>query len=324
MTEINGIITIKEVMDELGLSSKQTIYNYISEGKLTPINKDDWHIERRYEFNREDVLRLKEELTPPGLTTSEVAVRLDVSQTTINKFIRTGQLVAIKQEYKGKQYNFITEEALEEFQQHHEIGTRPTKKNFYDKARNIVLFQPFVKEENGTKRIARITSLEDEQIVIQTEDGELLSYEKLLEQGYAPMYSITEQKQITKDGYATFRFKVPTYMKSNHFYLIDSFYTSITPVNMRVEKSENEEDVYLVHVKPSLISGPYTELLELFQSSLISGFIKKRRNGIYIDSDIETIRLRLTSKQKNELERKVKSLQMSVEEFILFAVNEIK
>jgi hypothetical protein len=56
------IITIENVMEMLAISSKKMIYTYIQQGKLNPINKDDWHIEGRYEFDIEDVVRLQEEL----------------------------------------------------------------------------------------------------------------------------------------------------------------------------------------------------------------------------------------------------------------------
>ncbi|NGY80322.1 helix-turn-helix domain-containing protein (plasmid) [Bacillus megaterium] len=61
------IITIEDVMEMLAISSKKTIYTYIQQGKLHPINKDDWHIEGRYEFDLEDVVRLKEELKSQDL-----------------------------------------------------------------------------------------------------------------------------------------------------------------------------------------------------------------------------------------------------------------
>ncbi|NER40508.1 helix-turn-helix domain-containing protein (plasmid) [Bacillus megaterium] len=56
------IITIEDVMEMLSISSKKTIYTYIQQGKLNPVNKDDWHIEGRYEFDIEDVVRLQGEL----------------------------------------------------------------------------------------------------------------------------------------------------------------------------------------------------------------------------------------------------------------------
>lgn len=61
------IITIEDVMEILSISSKKTIYTYIQQGKLNPINKDDWHIEGRYEFDIEDVVRLQEELKSQDL-----------------------------------------------------------------------------------------------------------------------------------------------------------------------------------------------------------------------------------------------------------------
>ncbi|MBU8854964.1 helix-turn-helix domain-containing protein [Bacillus sp. FJAT-26377] len=93
------IITIEVVMEMLSISSKKTIYTYIQQGKLNPINKDDWHIEGRYEFDLEDVVRLQEELKKPGLTTKEVAQQLDISVTTVNKYIKHELLPAFQAEY---------------------------------------------------------------------------------------------------------------------------------------------------------------------------------------------------------------------------------
>ncbi|MEK1831033.1 hypothetical protein AAAC51_41115 [Priestia megaterium] len=83
------IITIEDVMDMLAISSKKTIYTYIQREKLHPINKDDWHIEGRYEFDLEDVIRLKEELKSQDLrqkkSLSNSIYRSIRSISTLNK-----------------------------------------------------------------------------------------------------------------------------------------------------------------------------------------------------------------------------------------------
>jgi len=317
--EQTKIITVDDVMKILGLSSKQTIYNYIADGKLTPINKDDWYIERRYEFDLEDVNRLKQELEPPGLTTSEVAALLEISQTTVNKLIRSGQLKAFKKEFRGKIYNFVTEDDVQEFQLNNEIEARPSKKHFFDKDRNITLFQPFVKQGENQTELARIITITDEKIEALTEHDEVLTFEQLLDNGFIPAYEVKELKQNTKEGYATLKFKAPKFIKSNLYSIIDVIYQQVSPANMRIEKAPNEDEVYLVEIKPSLIkTDNLTEILDLFQSVLIKGEVKKRKSGIYIDSDIEIIRLRVSKKQKKQLSILMKEKgYSSIEELLL-------
>ncbi|MED4797182.1 helix-turn-helix domain-containing protein, partial [Priestia megaterium] len=140
------IITIEDVMEMLAISSKKTIYTYIQQGKLNPINKDDWHIEGRYEFDIEDVVRLQEELKKPGLTTKEVAQQLDISVTTVNKYIKQELLPAFQEEYRGINCYFVNEEDLDAFKRTHEVGRKPSKRHFYHAEQNIALFQLFVKK----------------------------------------------------------------------------------------------------------------------------------------------------------------------------------
>ena len=318
------IITINEVMNILNISSKQTIYNYIAEEKLTPINKDDWHIERRYEFDKEDVLRLKKELLPPGLKTSEAAALLDVSQTTINKLIRSGQLKAFQQEYKGKMYNFIKEDDLEEFQNSHEIGSRPSKKHFWDKEKNIVLFQPFVlsDDNNGRIKLARIVKVSEGEIEALTQDEEILSFEELQIRGFKPQYEIKDMKQSTKEGYATIYFKAPLLVNSDSFIVIDTLYQQIGPTNMRLTKIESEYNSYLIQIKPSLLQIDDERVYEFLKTSLKEGKIKKRSRGIYVDSDVEIIRIKVSNKQKMLLNKYIKESGYSTYEEVLLSVLE--
>ncbi|MGV7002103.1 hypothetical protein ACWA2C_25930 [Priestia megaterium] len=69
------IINTENTIDMLSVLLKKFIYTYIQQGKLNPINKDDWHIEGRYEF--------------------------DISVTTVNKYIKQELLPAFQEEYQG-------------------------------------------------------------------------------------------------------------------------------------------------------------------------------------------------------------------------------
>ncbi len=316
------IITIEDVMEMLAISSKKTIYTYIQQGKLHPINKDDWHIEGRYEFDLEDVVRLKEELRKPGLTTKEVAQQLDISVTTVNKYIKQELLPAFQEEYRGINCYFVHEEELEAFKRTHEVGRKPSKRHFYRAEQNIALFQLFVKKDEEKEQFARIISVEDP-IMAVTEKHEEVTLEELLHRGFEAAYTIESKKMITKEGYATFIFKQTAYAKSHLYKLMDLFYQYLSPTNMRITLQEEKEQ-FLIEIKPILLTDSSHELMELLESVLVSGKINKRSRGIYIDSDLEVVRVKVTSDLKEELQQKAKELgKRNIEELLLYAVQKL-
>ncbi|UYP07235.1 helix-turn-helix domain-containing protein [Priestia megaterium] len=316
------IITIEDVMDILAISSKKTIYTYIQRGKLYPINKDDWHIEGRYEFDLEDVLRLKEELKKPGLTTKEVAQQLDLSVNTVNKYIKQELLPAFQAEYRGMNCYFVNEEDLETFKRTHEVGRKPSKRHFYHAEQNIALFQLFVKKGEEKEQFARIISVEDP-IMAVTEQHEEMTLEELLHRGFEEAYEIKSKKTITKEGYATFTLKQTAYAKSQLYKLMDLFYQYLSPTNMRITPQEEKEQ-FIIEIKPVLLTESAQEIVELLESVLVSGKINKRSRGIYIDSDLEVVRVKVSSNLKEELHQKAKELgKRNIEELLLYAVQKL-
>lgn len=316
------VITIEDVMKMLSISSKKTIYTYIQQGKLQPINKDDWHIEGRYEFDIEDVIRLQEELKKPGLTTKEVAQQLDISVTTVNKYIKQGLLPAFQEKYRGINCYFVHEEDLDEFRRTHEVGRKPSKRHFYDAEQNIALFQLFVKKREEKEQFARIISVEDSIMAI-TDQHEEVTLEALLNRGFEAAYEIEPKKAITKEGYATFAFKQTVYAKSQLYKLMDVFYQYLSPTNIRITPQEENEQ-FIIEIKPVLLMEASQELVELLDSVLVSGKVNKRSRGIYIDSDVEVIRVKVSGDLKKELEHKAKELgKRSIEELLLYAVQKL-
>ncbi|AQX56619.1 helix-turn-helix domain-containing protein [Priestia flexa] len=316
------VITIEDVMKMLSISSKKTIYTYIQQGKLQPINKDDWHIEGRYEFDMEDVVRLQEELKKPGLTTKEVAQQLDISVTTVNKYIKQELLPAFQEEYRGINCYFVNEEDLDEFKRTHEVGRKPSKRHFYHAEQNIALFQLFVKKSKEKEQFARIISVEDPILAI-TDQHEEITLEELLNRGFKAAYEIEPKKTITKEGYAKFTFKQTAYAKSQLYKLMDLFYQHLSPMNMRITP-QKEKEQFIVEVKPVLLMESSQELIELLDSVLVSGKINKRSRGIYIDSDLEVIRIKVSGDLKKELEHNAKELgKRNIEELLLYAVQRL-
>ncbi|MGF9741831.1 helix-turn-helix domain-containing protein [Priestia megaterium] len=130
------VITVEDVRG-VSVTSKETIYTHIQQRKLHPINKDDCHIEGRYEFDIEDIVRLHEELKKPGLTPKEVAQQLDISVTTVNKYIKQELLPAFQEEYRNINCYFMYEEDLDTFKRTHKVGRKPSKRHFYHAELNI-------------------------------------------------------------------------------------------------------------------------------------------------------------------------------------------
>ncbi|MFE7084391.1 DNA-binding protein, partial [Priestia megaterium] len=132
---------------------------------------------------------------------------------------------------------------------------------------------------------------------------------------------IESKKTITKEGYATFAFKQTAYAKSQLYKLIDLFYQYLSPTNMRITEQEEQ---FLIEIKPVLLTESSQQLVELLDSVLVSGEINKRSRGIYIDSDLEVVRVKVTSDLKEELQQKAKELgKRNLEELLLYAVQRL-
>ncbi|MFC8959941.1 helix-turn-helix domain-containing protein [Bacillus subtilis] len=310
-------ITTNEAMKILGVESQQTIYRYVNKGILNPVNKDDWKIDGVYEFKYTDVIELKDNLTPKDYTTSDVAKILGVSQPTVLKYIEQGILKAHKRNFRGLVYNFISKNDLRDFQINHKIGKRHTKQSFYDQNTGYALYQKFT-QGNST---ARIISLSDGIKVIKDNYDEDI-IDRIEDDGFTPEYVIEKKKVVTKDGFAKFKFKLPAAVDNPVFSVIDMFYKEFSPTNMRLKKLM--DDYIQIEVKPGLVSEQYSGLVDMLQSHIIEGKVLLRRNGIYIDSDIAPIRLKVSNKVKREFEKKAKQYDMSMDELIVTAVRKFE
>ena len=177
-------------------------------------------------------------------------------------------------------------------------------------------------KQHEKEELARIISVEDPVMAI-TEKHEELTLEELLHQGFEAAYTIESKKMITKEGYATFAFKQTAYAKSHLYKLMDLFYQYASPTNMRITPQEEKEQ-FIVEIKPVLLTESSQELVELLESVLVSGKINKRSRGIYIDSDLEVVRVKVTSDLKEELQQKAKELdKRNIEELLLYAVQKL-
>ena len=92
---------------------------------------------------------------------------------------------------------------------------------------------------------------------------------------------------------------------------------------MRITPQEEREQ-FIVEIKPVLLAESAQEIVELLESVLVSGKINKRSRGIYIDSDLEVVRIKVSSDLKEELQQKAKELgKKNIEELLLYAVEKL-
>jgi len=91
-----------------------------------------------------------------------------------------------------------------------------------------------------------------------------------------------------------------------------------------VVRLQEEKEQFLIEIKPILLTESSHELMELLESVLVSEKINKGIRGIYIDSDLEGVRAKVTSDLKEELQQKAKELgKRNIEELLLYAVKKL-
>ncbi|WP_209124462.1 helix-turn-helix domain-containing protein [Alkalihalobacillus sp. BA299] len=298
--------------------TEHTVYNYIKQNKIVPFNKDTWHWDGQYFFYEEDINVDTLVEKKPGKTTGEVAKELGVSQTTVLKYINSGELEATLQSYKGRDMYFIADDEVKRFIENYSKQKKYEKKSFYSKETGYCLFQLFFNSK--LNKVARIKEISNEGIIALTEDGRTVEINELKSEGFNPAYIIEEGKYNTKKGHAKFRFTKPRQIKSTTYKIIDLFYQSAGPLNIRLFE---EEDMIEIEIKPTLIEIDRQEFMDeinMLQQSLIEGNVSIRHNGVLIDSDLEVLQLYLPSDLKAEIKKRAERQNITMDELMLEVV----
>jgi transposase len=304
---IQKYLTTKEVAAELE-RSVATIYKYVQSKKLTPVYQDKWQIDSSLLFHPDDVEKLKGELSKPGLSVRDLAKKLDVYPSTINTYIQKGTLAAEKKLYRGKEQYFITEDEFNRFLLTYKQKKSHERKNFYSKTYDVYLFQSFMNEQ-GEK--ARIMELEGDTGIAFTTAGEVFPIEQLKSEGYKPTYTIEESRYITKKGYAFFRFPNSKYIEAPMYEIIESFFRHLSYKNVRLAIVNNQIEL---HVKPAKLNNLEKEQIELLQKSIVEGTVFVRHDGVYIDSEDESITIHISKSLKTELKNMAEQEELTLDE----------
>lgn len=289
-----------------------TIHKYVKDGLLEPVFKN-WKNDGTKLFFLEDVQKLEGKLKRPGgMTISEIAKRLGISNSHILKHIKSGKLVAKKHIYKGKETYFIESEIAEEFIKNIQITSRNKKQySIQIDGTEYFLYQKLSHSYDDSKA-ARIIDVQYGKVI--TNQEEVISLQEAIEQGYEMTSTIRKGKYISTKGSVRFEFMKPRMNDSMLFVIIDWFYTHITPSNMNINIVDN---VVIVSVKPStlLVDTMYfQEEIQYLNKHLIEGSLSIREDKVILRSDWDSIKFYLREHEKEKLQQLAKEQSISLEQ----------
>jgi hypothetical protein len=152
---------------------------------------------------------------------------------------------------------------------------------------------------------------EDEEPYLFAEDEKTITLQNIVEEGYSPILPIPDIDYISKKGYAKFSFK-----ESENFYLIiEIFYKNLGPKNMKIKI--NKDKSINVEIKPIFIKEDIScELVKELNNSLLEGSIIPRLDGVFIDSDLETITVAVPSELKEHIKKEAERKKQTIEEVV--------
>lgn len=311
-------LTTSDIARRLNVT-ETTVYRYIRQDKIIPLNKDSWNWDGQYFFYEDEVDFDSLQEDKPGLTTGEVAKMLGTTTSTILRYIKEGRVKGFKELYKGRMYNFIEEEEVKAFMSDFKKKKKYKKKSFYSKHEGYGLFHHFFNAD--INKAARIISLSDDEIIAMTEDGEKFEINELIERGYSPTYIIEEKNLNTKKGYALFRFTKPRQIQSTTYKIIDLFYQLAGPLNIRLMEEEDMLQLETRQILMKIDKQEHMDEINMLQQSLVEGKIKLRHNGVSIESNLEVQVLNLPSSLKKKLKERANQEQLSMDDLIVGILN---
>lgn len=310
-----NFLTTAEVAERLNVTPN-TIYKYVREGKLVPLYDHKWRMRKSKVFSLEQVEKLEKEYKKPGLTTGEVSAELGIHVVTINSYIQANTLKAEKHLYKGREIYFIEPEELERFRKENYTSgeQKLDKKDFYLKEKGFLLFQLFVNKY--THELARLMTIKNQSGKLLTEGGEEYSLEIGTSRGFEPYQRIENKEYSTKRGYVKFNFPRPQQIKNNVYTAIETLYVAAGPQNIRYNFQAQSLEI---EIKPVLIKTEDKNIKELLQQHLIEGKILVQPDGIYLDSDLESLIITVPSQLKEYIRERAKKENKSMEQLAIEA-----
>lgn len=286
--------------------SEQTIYHYIRDEKLNPINKEKWQVEGTYLFNQDEVEGLRIQVEKPGMTTGDVARALGETTANINQRIKKGIIPAEKYFYKGKDQYFISPEDFEAYK-----ASIPTV--FYSKKLNFGLFQPF---NSYAGEFGRITFLTKTDGILTTEKDREIPLNELSNEGFKPLYEIKQHERDVKKGDIKLQAPLPSQIKAPFYSMVDFLYRNVGPINMTITQKDHTITVEFKSLYIDLTPNN-EEIIHMLKRHIVEGRFFERENALYIQSELEGTMIYLPYQLKEKIKKTAKQHERNLEEEII-------
>ncbi|WP_163537381.1 helix-turn-helix domain-containing protein [Gracilibacillus sp. YIM 98692] len=305
-------LTTNEVVGILGLH-KETVLRYAREGKLKTVpDHPTFPIRKQKLFYKEDVFTFKEKQKKKGLTVSEVAEQLNVTNVMVHHYIKEGKIKGEKEDFRSLGRYLIQPEEVQEFLQKENRAATATTTKYYKTKQNVYLFQPYV--QTGSQNLARVIELSKESIWLLTEDGERLTHDTAKEQHFKPIQSLVNKPYIQKKGKLTFSFPYQTDINHRLYDVIDWLMKELGYKNMQVKKIGSTIKIL---VRSTFIkSHNHIDFAEILKEYCQSGTVELHPNGILLDSDYQYISAYVPSDIKEWIEKQSQEKGISQSDFI--------
>lgn len=311
------ILTTQQVAEILELSV-QSVYRYLKNGEIKPIYQDKWKQDKSHLFRLSDVEALKLKIQrPQGKGVAEAAAVLNASNSTVIKYIKSGELKATMHKYKGRNTYFIQDQDLADFKERKQGEGLSTlgKSRSFAKDKIHYLFQPFV---NGVD-VARVIAVSPPIELIW--DNKTYTLDQIREMGFTPFYKINIKKTIINKQNKIV-FEVPVNyenLNSIAFKSIDMLIQIFGVTNIKFEFDEKYIKVIVYETFIELDQGYISNNEELFsflKKHISQGALILRHNGYIFDSELNSITFPISKELKESLKNRADKLGISLKQHV--------
>ncbi len=303
---------------ELLNKSVPTIYKYIQDGKLIPV-EDFWRAHRGKLFDKDAVHAFKQTLEGnSGMTISEAAGYLETTRSAVQTYLDEGLIPFNKKEWRNKEVTFIQKMDLDTFTETHQRRMqqdRIKQRIFYDRKNNYAFYQRFSSDQI---REARLIRMKDKWAFLLLPSGEEVSFnEGIYKFELTPDYPLTFGKRTGTPGYAKISALPLGYSLTRQF--IDLLYQQGSISNMYMDIQESQITILL---KDMSFHDVPAEMAHFLESKLEEGKITIHQNQIKIESSETILSIAISNKIKEKIKEMADQQGTSMQEIASRIIDE--
>lgn len=287
---------VKDAAEALGVC-KRTIYTYVEEGLLTPINKRT----DSYLFTDENILELKQahKLKDNELSPYDVSLYTGYSYSYIMKLIQQKKIESKKIRFKNREIFVIDKKQLDR------IGKKINCTNYATIDRKYYLFSKYI--DRDTKTCGRIIQIIDNDILFEF-GSRIIGRGELEESNFEILYPLKHKADIRARGY----FIIESNMSENLLKFVDIAYSQVGPNNMMIEDENLKIKVY---IKPVTIVCD-KNMEKWLDTVIATGNTEKVKGKLKLKSNSEKVSIYFPEYRKKQIQIIAEKNNMSLENLI--------